>query len=62
MGVSIAQNWANLMKRLGEKGPKGHFWAKMAKFGPKVAKMAKTGFFGQKLKSSHFDHYWCPTS
>ena len=47
------------MKRFGEKGPKGHFWAKMAKFWPK---MAKTGFFGQKLKSSHFDHYWCPTS
>ena len=39
------------MKRLGEKGPKGHFWAKMAKFGPKVAKMAKTRFFVKKTKT-----------
>ena len=61
-GSFHSENQANLMNGFLSNGPKGHFWAKMAKFGPKVAKMTKTGFFGQKLKSSHFDHYWCPTS
>ena len=43
------KNQANLMTSFGEMSPKGHFWPKMAKFGPK---MPKTGFFCQNPKTS----------
>ena len=42
------------MERLGEIGENGHFWPKMTKFGPKMAKMAKTRIFDKKTKLSLF--------
>ena len=46
------KNQANLMTSFGEICPKGHFWPKMAKFGPKMPKTTKTGFFCQNPKTS----------
>ena len=48
-GSLYRKNQANLMTSFGEMSPKGHFWPKMAKFGPK---MVKTGFFCQNPKTS----------
>ena len=39
------------MNRFLPNGPKGHFLPKMAKFGPKMAKTAKTRFFVKKTKT-----------